>query len=212
MKELIRSELFKLRKLPSVRMIFLFAFITGIIQGFSPLPGYQVYIVSLGPELSDIILISVFTVIFLCTEFSNRTYGNAFLCGISRQTVFSAKLAVYFPALLVLILLPMTVSVSVTTMRNGFGTDWDTVTGEIAATLLSYILYRFFMAGLAILAGVVIQNQIGTLGISIAGIYIITIIKPLKYPATQTVLICTILQTAIILFVTARIFIRRELS
>ncbi|MDE6566513.1 MAG: ABC transporter permease, partial [Lachnospiraceae bacterium] len=175
MGKLMKAEIYKLQKFPSVRMIFLFAFVVGMLRGFSPYSGYQVYTIGLVPELFDIVLISVFTAAFLCTEFSKRTFANAVLCGTSRQNVFLAKLAVYFPGLLVLILLPLLVSTFVATMRNGFGADWDALALEMAAKLLFYICHRFSMAGFAILVASIIQNSIGTLGLSVAGIYLMSL-------------------------------------
>ena len=173
MGKLIKAEFYKLEKLPSVRMIFLFACMTAMLRGFSPYPGYQMYITALVPELFDAVLISVFTAAFLCAEFSNRTFGNAALSGVSRQNVFFAKLTAYFPGLLVLVLLPLAVSVCVATIRNGFCADWDAVVWDIIEKLLFYILYRFFMASFAIFAATLIQNSIVMLGTGVAGMDIL---------------------------------------
>lgn len=212
MGKLIKAEFYKLEKLPSVRIIFLFACMTAMLRGFSPYPGYQMYITALVPELFDAVLVSVFTAAFLCAEFSNRTFGNAALSGVSRQNVFFAKLAVYFPGLLVLILLPLAVSVCSATIRNGFGADWDAVVWDIIEKLLFYILYRFFMAGFAIFAATLIQNSIGMLGTGVAGIYLITLIKkPMEHPVTQITLLFTMIEISIFLSLAAFIFAKREL-
>ncbi len=212
MGKLIKAEFYKLEKLPSVRIIFLFACMTAMLRGFSPYPGYQMYITALVPELFDAVLVSVFTAAFLCAEFSNRTFGNAALSGVSRQNVFFAKLAVYFPGLLVLVLLPLAVSVCSATIRNGFGADWDAVVWDIIEKLLFYILYRFFMAGFAIFAATLIQNSIGMLGTGVAGIYLITLIKkPMEHPVTQITLLFTMIEISIFLSLAAFIFAKREL-
>lgn len=212
MGKLIKAEFYKLEKLPSVRIIFLFACMTAMLRGFSPYPGYQMYTTALVPELFDAVLVSVFTAAFLCAEFSNRTFGNAALSGVSRQNVFFAKLAVYFPGLLVLVLLPLAVSVCSATIRNGFGADWDAVVWDIIEKLLFYILYRFFMAGFAIFAATLIQNSIGMLGTGVAGIYLITLIKkPMEHPVTQITLLFTIIEISIFLSLAAFIFAKREL-
>lgn len=212
MGKLIKAEFYKLEKLPSVRMIFLFTCMAAMLRGFSPYPGYQMYITALVPELFDAVLVSVFTAAFLCAEFSNRTFGNAALSGVSRQNVFFAKLTAYFPGLLVLVLLPLAVSVCAATIRNGFGADWDAVVWDIIEKLLFYILYRFFMAGFAIFAATLIQNSIGMLGTGVAGIYLITLIKkPMEHPVTQITLLFTIIEISIFLSLAAFIFAKREL-
>ena len=189
MGKLIKAEFYKLEKLPSVRIIFLFACMTAMLRGFSPYPGYQMYITALVPELFD-----------------------AALSGVSRQNVFFAKLTAYFPGLLVLVLLPLAGSVCAATIRNGFGADWDVVVWEIVEKLLFYILYRFFMASLAIFAATLIQNSIGMLGTGVAGIYLITLMKkPMEHPVTQITLLFTIIEISIFLSLAAFIFAKREL-
>ena len=213
MGKLMKAEFYKLQKLASVRMIFLFSLVVGILRGFSPHSGYQVYIIGLVPELFDAVLISVFTAAFLCTEFSRRTFGNAFLCGALRQNVFFAKLGVYFPGLLALILLPLVVSTSVVTMRNGFGADWDAVALEMAEKLFFYIFYQFSMAGFAVLSASIIQKTIGTLGISVAGIYLMSLGQNLvEHLFTWDVWIISITEIAVFLSVATFIFIRRDLK
>lgn len=214
MRKFMKAEFYKLQNFPSVRLIFLFTLVVGMLRGFSPYSGYQVYTIGLVPELFDIVLVSVFTSTFLCSEFSRRTFGNAVLCGTSRQNVFLAKLAVYFPALLVLILLPLVVSTSVATMRNGFGADPDVLVLEMTGKLLFNICHRFSMAGFAILVASVIRNSIGTLGISMAGMYLMSFSQNsvknlLTQDDTWTV---SILKTIILLSAAIIIFIRRDLK
>lgn len=213
MGKLIKAEFYKLQKLHSFSIIFLFTLVIGVLRGFSSYSGYQVYNLGLFPELFDAVLISVFTVAFICTEFSNRTFGNAFLCGTSRQNVFLAKLVVYFPGLLILILVPLVVSTSAATMRNGFGAEWDVVAWEMTAKFFFYILHRFSMAGFAIFIASVIQNPIGTLGLSVAGIYLMALTQnPVENPATQDTFIVLIIKIAIFLSAATFIFIRRDLK
>lgn len=213
MVKLIKAEFYKLQKLHSFRTILLFALAVGILSGFSSYTGYQVYSFGLILELFDAVLISVFTADFVCMEFSNRTFGNAFLCGTSRKNVFLAKLAVYFLGLFILILIPLDVSTAVATLRNGFGADWNAVAWEIESEFLVYTLYRFFMAGFAILVASVIRNPIGVLGISVAGIYFVALTQnPMENSAAQDMFIAFIIKTAILLSVATFIFIRRDLK
>lgn len=214
MGKLMKAEFYKLQKFPSVRMIFLFTFVVGMLRGFSPYLGYQVYTIGLVPELFDVVLVSVFTAAFLCTEFSKRTFANAFLCGTSRRNVFFAKLAVYFPGLLVLILLPLFVSTAVATMRNGFGEDWNALALELAIKLLFYICHRLSMAAFSVLVASVIQNFIGTLGISLAGIYLMSLRwNFVENMNTQDdMLTVSIIRTIIFLSVATIIFIKRDLK
>lgn len=213
MLKLIKAEFYKLQKLNSFHIILLFTLAVGIMPGFSPYTGYQVYSLGLIPELFDAVLISVFTSDFVCMEFSDRTFGNALLCGTSRKNVFLAKLVVYFLGLLILILIPVAASTAVATLRNGFGAEWNAMAWEIESAFLAYILYRFSMAGFAILVASVIRNPIGTLGISGAGIYLVTLTQnPMEDSAAQDMFLAFIIKTAILLSVATFIFVRRDLK
>lgn len=212
MGKLLRAEIYKLQKLHAIRMIFLFVLAVGVLRGFSPYPGYQVYIIGLVPEMFDAVLVAVFTAAFLCVEFSNRTFGNAFLCGTLRRNVFFAKLAVFFSGLFVLILLPLILSTFTATMRNGFGADWDAVSLEMAAKLLFYICHWFSMAGFSILVAVVIQNSIGTLGVSAAGIYLMSLTGIVDNPLSQDTWIASIMKTVVFLSVAAFLFMKQDLK
>lgn len=213
MDKLIKAELYKLHKLHAFHIIFLLILAIGILQGFSPYTGYQVYSICLVPELFDAVLVSCLTAVFLCTEFSSRTFGNAFLCGASRREVFLAKLAVYFWALLLLILILPALSTAVAASRNGFGADWDNVALEMELKLFAYILCRFSMAGFSILVALAVQRPVGTLGISVAGIYLMELAQsPVENSVTQNMFLDFITKTAIFLFAAATIFIRRDLK
>lgn len=208
MEKLIKAEFYKLQKFPSFRKVILFTLAVGILRGFSSCTGYQVYTSGLSPELFDAALISVFTAAFLCTEFSNRTFGNTFFCGTSRQSVFFAKLVAYFSGLFILVLIPLAVSTVVATMGNGFGADWDAVVLKMAGKLLSYLLYRFFMASVAILVAVVVQNPVGTLGVSAAGLYLMAV--TCNPAGNLSVGDAFIMKIAIFLFAAVAIFARRD--
>ena len=212
MVKLIKAELYKLHKFHLFRIMLLFALVIGIFHGFLPYSGYQVYALGLIPELFDAVLISVFTADFVCMEFSNRTFGNTLLCGTSRKNVFLAKLMVYFLGLLILILVPLAAGTGVATLRNGFGADWNVVALEVETKFLAYILYRFSMAAFAILVASVIQNPIGTLGISVAGIYLMTLNQStMGNLDVLDMFIAFIIKMAIFLSVATFIFIRRDL-
>lgn len=79
---------------------------------------------------------------------------------------------------------------------ESFGAVWDTVALEIGAKFLVYILYRFSMAGYAILVALIIQNPIGTLGLSAAGIYLMVLTQnPMENSAAQDMFIAFIIKT-----------------
>ena len=146
-------------------------------------------------------------------EFSNRTFGNAVLCGASRRNVFFAKLTVYLSGLFVLILIPLAASTAVATMRNGFGADWDDVALEVISKLLVYIFCRFSMAGFSILAASVIQNPLGTLGLSMAGIYLAVLTQnPMENPVVHETVAASAISTIVLLSAAVFIFIKRDIK
>ena len=93
----------------------------------------------------------------------------------------------------------------------GLGTG-DAVALEIGSKLLVYILYRFSMAGFAVLVASVIRNPIGTLGLSAALIYLAVLTQnPVENSVMQD-LTAFITITAILLFAATFIFIKRDLK
>lgn len=210
MRKIMKAEFFKLQKLPFVRMIFLFTAAAGILRGFTPYTGYQVYIAGLLPELFDAVLVSVFTVVFLSTEFSNQTFGNAFLCGTSRKNVFFAKLAAYFAGLLVLIIQPLFVSGIIATIRNGFGEGGTAL--EIIIKFVLYIICRFSMAAFAIFATSLLRNPIGSLGLSLAGIYLLFLAQnPMEISVEPNIWIAYLGEITVFLGASTCIFVKRDL-
>ena len=94
----------------------------------------------------------------------------------------------------------------------GLGTG-DAVALEIGSKLLVYILYRFSMAGFAVLVASVIRNPIGTLGLSAALIYLAVLTQnPVENSAMQDMFIVFIGKTAVLLFIATFIFIGRDLK
>ena len=94
----------------------------------------------------------------------------------------------------------------------GLGTG-DAVALEIGSKLLVYVLYRFSMAGFAVLVASVIWNPIGTLGLSAALIYLAVLTQnPVEISAAQDMFIAFITMTAILLFAATFIFIKRDLK
>lgn len=206
MGAITKAEFYKLTKFPEVRVIFSLAFLAGLLQGLSPYAGFQVYKVALYPGILDAVLISVFTVSFVCVEF-----GNAVLTGASRARILSAKLAAYFSGLFILLLLPLFVSVSAASIRHGFDAG-DVSVLPILSQLLFYILYRFFLAGLSVLVAVSIRNPLGTFGASAAGIYLVTLLyNPMENLIMGATWFSVILGIIIFLSLSFSVFMRRDI-
>lgn len=208
----MKAEFYKLHKFSSVRMISLFTLAVALFRGFSPYSGYQVYLAGLQPELFDAVLISAFTVVFLCAEFSNRTFANALLCGVPRQNVFFAKLVVYFAGMLVLILFPLCVATFIATIRNGFGADWDGVFMEMIIKFLFYMIDRSLMASFSVFVVSVLQNLMGSLGLSVAGMYLASFHQNYTETLPASNVWVVFLMIPLLLLGSAFVFARRDMK
>jgi len=176
---MIRAELFKLIKFQFFWLLFAFVLIMGILNGRpgSSITGYTVYHVMLMPDILYSGLVGLWAATFVCDEFSNRMFGMTFLCGETRCKVFLAKAVVFMAGGLWLHLLSVIIPISVATVGNGFGIEWNkAVVCEMTLGLICFILKGVFMECFALLAASLIRDRIGTFAAGTLGSYVIMLL------------------------------------
>jgi len=188
----IRAELLKLRK------SFGFLVLCLVMIGFgSLLPmasgtmGLEMYEMSLmGGELS-VIVVSVFSALFICAEFENRTIGTSVCCGNSRWRVLLSKIIVLFVGVVILMtVLPVTMTV-ISTIKNGFSSDslqlqaFTPAPSEIGIyfvrTFTLYLLSRLGLAAFCAMIAYMIRNVVGAIGAG-AGLSILLLVLAMRGP------------------------------
>lgn len=183
MNRLIKAEFFKLSKLTGYKVLLLgslglglteglFVIIYGNGRGTSPAGiGYSVLKIYLVFPLFAALMAGIYTAVFLCSEFKNRTYGNLLLCGFSRRKVFLLKMLVFYAGLLPIFYLHMIVVSGIATIGFGFG---HLTAGKVAELLkmFSYsVLGYLALGGYYALLAVLLKNPVATIGVGFMGAY-----------------------------------------
>lgn len=126
MINLIKAEWFKLSKLLGFRILCL-CNMAGVFSAFlllalgSESTGCDVMLMSLSYILHHSVIGYFLAAVFLCSEFSSRTFSCGLLCGYSRRKVLWAKISVFLLAYLLLFLMYTGMIMLPMTVRNGFG-------------------------------------------------------------------------------------------
>lgn len=171
MKNLIRAEFFKLSKSFGYKVMLASSAGVGLlfcyfcISNSSRASGYQMLSIMDSFVMFHTIFTSVFTAVFLCSEFSDRTIGMGLFCGQPRRSVFISKLVVYFTGLLCLLSTVVVVPVVIMSIRNGFGIEL-TLDGcvEVLAQMVFFWLVSAAMGGFFVFLALATKNVVATMG------------------------------------------------
>lgn len=221
MVRLLKAELFKLTRLRALWLLLVVSSVMGGLRGTtavlrdSALTEYEVYLMELMPDLFYSALICVFASVFVCGEFSNRTFGSSFLSGCARRDVFLAKATIFFVGMLPMILFPVMTSTIIASIGNGFGREWSrAVAFDAAAGLLCYLFRYFFLGGFVLLAAALVRDRIGTFGAGMFGAYVILFMAGNlmeRQVSLGLFLMVSLLETAVMSTVATLIFAKRDL-
>lgn len=171
MKNLIRAEFFKLSKSFGYKVMLASSAGVGLlfcyygISNSSRASGYQMISIMDSFVMCHTIFTSVFTAVFLCSEFSDRTIGMGLFCGQPRRSVFISKLVVYFTGLLCLLSAVVVVPVVIMSIWNGFGIEL-TAEGfmDVLAQIVFFWLVSAAMGGFFIFLALATKNVVATMG------------------------------------------------
>ncbi|MCM1500504.1 MAG: ABC transporter permease, partial [Clostridium sp.] len=183
MKNLIKAEFFKLLKSFGYRMAMALSVGVGLFFAFFWIAnsvkasGYQMLPIMDSFVLFHTIFTSVFTAMFLCSEFSDRTMGMGLFCGLPRRSVFLAKIVVFFIGLLCLLSTVVTVPMVVMTLVNGFGMEL-TMAGcmEVLAQVIFFWLICMAMGGFFVFLALATKNAVATIGIGLGISYLLLVL------------------------------------
>jgi ABC-type transport system involved in multi-copper enzyme maturation permease subunit len=143
--------------------------------------GYTAYLSSLKDPTIVMLFAGILAAIFVCNEFSNRTFSMSMFSGCSRRSILLSKAFVFFIGLMPSIFVsPVASSVMLSSVK-GFGDLNAAIWTElIQITLLSVLGYAA-IGGIFFMAAVLIKNTTGTI-CSGLGILAVSILG--EFPAT----------------------------
>ena len=193
MGKLIKAEFLKLSGLLSYKILLLFITGLGIMMGlflatlpatdlpvgFNVQDGYNIYISMLADPEVFMSFSLVFVIIFVCTEFSNRTFGMSLLNGCPRHNLLFAKIIVYLISLVPAVILAPLMAGIIGSIGLGFG-DVDPQL-MIKMTLLA-ILGNTAMGCLCLAIAVSLKNIAATIGVGLAFMILIEALKTFPSP------------------------------
>lgn len=182
MKNLIKAEFYKLSKSSGYKAMIALSIGVGLFFSFfwishsAQASGYQILSVMDSFVMFHTIFTSVFTAIFLCSEFSDRTIRMNLFCGLPRRSIFFSKLIVFFTGLLFLLSTVVVVPMVIMSLVNGFGTE---LTAESCMEILAqagfFWLVSSAMGGFFIFLALASKNAVATIGAGLGISYIMLI-------------------------------------
>jgi hypothetical protein len=188
----IRAELLKLKK------SFGFLVLCLVMIGFGTLlsmasgrMGLEMYETALmGGELS-IIVVSIFSALFICAEFENRTVVTSVCCGNSRWCVLLSKIIVFFVGAAILVTIFPATMTAIATIKCGFYSDSlqlqtftpasSTIGIYLVHTYTLFLLSRLGLAAFCAMIAYIIRNVVGAIGVG-AGLSILLLVLAMRGP------------------------------
>ncbi len=173
LRNLMKAEWFKLSKsfgfkvLCLCNMASILTTVLLLIAGAKG-TGYKMFMISLTYKLHHAVIGYLFAAVFLCGEFSGRTFGMSLLCGYPRRKVFLSKILMFHFGSLLLFLIYTGISTIVASIGNGFG---QTFSPDILILLFCGILGNAAMGAVMILIAVIVKKSIVTIGVGIGITY-----------------------------------------
>lgn len=176
MGRLIKAEFLKLSKSLGYKILLLSSAGCGILVGFLMLDIFQdtngsaVYLSALTEAQVHATFASIFAGVFICNEFSNRTFGVSVFIGCTRLSILLAKAIVFIIGLLSIIFAYPMVSAAVTTLGKGFGTLNAELLSQLCCATFLFIFGGAAVGGFCFMLAMLIKSTGGTIGAGLGGL------------------------------------------
>lgn len=170
MGRLIKAEFLKLSKSLGYKVLLLSAAGMGVLIGFLMLDtmwdtnGSRAYLSILEESQVYAVFASVFAGVFICGEFSNRTFGVSVFGGCPRLSILLAKAAVFVVGLLSISFTYPLISAAITTTRKGFGILNAELLSRLGWATFLFIFGVAAMGSFCFMLAMLIKNIGGTIG------------------------------------------------
>jgi len=177
MEKLIKAEFLKLSKLRGYKILLLCSVAIGVVVGIvmlsmpsemmeeiGSLNGYRVYLSSLTDTQLFMTSSIIFAAIFVCNEFTNRTFGMSLFSGCPRFGILLSKAIVFLIGLLPIIFTEPLLAGIIVSISKGFGTLDASMWVELVQTTMLFILGGASIGGFCFTLAVLVKNIGGTIG------------------------------------------------
>lgn len=183
MKDLVKAEWFKLRKSLGFKLLLAVNGLCGIClvstyillgEGNASLGlcGYRAMGGGVTMVLMHAYIGYLFAAVFLCKEFSNRTFAMSLLCGHSRTKIFASKAAGFLLGYFLLYWEFVGIVSIGASAVYGFGMEWSMdILWEILLLLGVGLMACFTTGAVAVLIATAARKAIVTIGVGIGHTY-----------------------------------------
>ncbi|GHV49042.1 hypothetical protein FACS189499_09730 [Clostridia bacterium] len=134
------------------------------------------------------IFISLFSVIFICGEFSNRTIGISLFSGLPRRKMMFAKIITMFAGTVLLMSVQPVLMSVILTITHGFGASLAENAVPMLGTYALYLLGCITTAAVCALLAYAIRNVGGAIGACIGVNFFLAIAAKLPFESLNHVL------------------------
>ncbi len=177
MRNLIGAEAFKLKKSLGFKLLLCVNIVSTLIYPIlfavgAKATGYQIMLNASVDVLHHGFIGYLYAAVFLCREFSNRTFAASLLCGHPRWKIFLAKAAVFLSGLLLLFGVYVGLSTMYGSIANGFGMEVSLKTvWNVFVQAVCGLAGCAVMGAVMLLVAAIARRAIVTLGLGIGLTY-----------------------------------------
>lgn len=171
MGRLIKAEFLKLSKSLGYKILLLCTFGFSVMMGLFAMDvetgspdGVTAYLSMLSDAGMYMGLTAIFAAIFVCNEFSNRTFSMSLFSGCPRWRVLLSKVIVFLIGLMPVVFLePLMSGIMVSINKGGGDLDAGIWIDIFQATFL-FILGNVAIGGFSFMLAIIIKNIVGSIG------------------------------------------------
>ena len=194
MKNLVKAELFKLRKFIAYKVLLFTYLIVEIAVQMNNISNSIVY-PKYNPSYTGIkwmetqhsltflysIVVFLFVAFYLKGDFVRYTFYAGLLCGKPRKSIFLAKLIAVFVGVIPLMLVSFLPGTVLWTIYAGFGMDFGVkaVFLIVKAFVVKQIFSSLLLVSNAVFFSVIAKSKIGTFGWSFGTLYVFGVLQGL---------------------------------
>lgn len=177
MRNLIGAEAFKLIKSLGFKLLLCVNIVSTLIYPIlftvgGKATGYQIMLITSVYVLHHGFVGYLYAAVFICREFSNRTFAASLLCGHPRWKIFLAKAVVFLAGLLLLFGVYVGLSTMYGSIANGFGMEFSLENmWNVFVRALCGLAGCAVMGAVMLLVAAIARRAIVTLGLGIGLTY-----------------------------------------
>ncbi len=191
MKNLIKAEFFKLKKLAEYKALFIIYLIIEAAVQMNHIsnsvlypeynPAYTGMEWLLNPHstlLSYSVVLFLFIAFYVNGDFTAHTFYSGLLCGIPRKNVFWAKIVSLYAGVVPLMLIYSLTGTVLWSVHSGFGMDFGATAVFLTAKAFAMqILISLMLVSHGVLFSVIAKSKLITFGLSFSTLYVFGILQ-----------------------------------